>query len=161
VGGYNAANLQAAAQILQAAGLHNLGAGPGQPPHARALGMSAAAHILQQAGLGMPGLGAYAQHLALNPHAALLAAGAAGGGRGIGFGGRGGLMGPHSDMGPGGVAGGGRTGGRLSRRTTDPVAEAERKAQQVRPELGRQLAGSSKCRKSSGTSYCVQDACVI
>lgn len=134
MGGYNAAaNLQAAAQILQAAGLNQLGQGPGQPPHARALGASAAAHILQQAGLGMPGLSAYAQHLALNPHAALLAAGAAGGGRGMGFGGRGGPMGPHGDLGPGGGAGGGggRTGGRLSRRTTDPVAEAERKAQQV------------------------------
>lgn len=108
----NAANLQTAARILQAAGLGQFS--PGMYNVSNPYGAASAAQILQQAGLGLPGLGGLGYPGLGMPHG--------------GSGGRGG--GVHGGMGDNGNNA--RNGGRLSRRTTDPIAEAERKAQQVR-----------------------------
>ncbi|KAJ9515790.1 hypothetical protein QJQ45_008687 [Haematococcus lacustris] len=107
----------AAAQILQAAGLSHLGsclAGVGLG------GFDAStAQLLQQSAMGLANMSAAGRHgLGLPP-----GGGPRGGGPG-GYGGRGGLMGSGE--------GSSRSGGRLSRRTTDPAAEAERKLQQER-----------------------------
>lgn len=105
-----------AAQLIQAAQL-NLGgnAGNAYMPHSIS---AAAAQLLQQAGLSIPSLAGFAPSQA----------GAVQGGR-QGGSGPGDMMG-SSAGGRGGDAGRGGGGGRLSRRTTDPAAEAERKAQQ-------------------------------
>jgi len=118
-----AANLQAAAQILQAAGLNQALGGQGYLPGA--LNTSAAAQILQHAGLGLQGLGLGGLQgvnaAALQAQLGLVNAAAA----------RNNMLARNHMMG-GGVGGdaSNRSGGRLSRRTTDPAAEAERKAQQ-------------------------------
>lgn len=113
-----ASNLAAAAQILQAAGLGNVLGGP--QAYLPGLNSSAAAQILQHAGLGLPGLG-LAGLQGLNAAAIQAQLGMLGAGRG------------PSGMLQGRMladAGHARSGGRLSRRTTDPCAEAERKMQQ-------------------------------
>lgn len=160
--GTNATTLQAAVHILQQAGLglgslQGLGGGPGGGGPAfpfvgtsggayagagsgGALNVAAAAHILQQAGLGgMQGLAGLSSGPSgnMNPmmHANMGRMGPMGGmgGNGPMRGGPGGSsmgmggMGDFGSMGPNG-----RNGGRLSRRTTDPSAEVERKMQQVR-----------------------------
>lgn len=119
------ANLQAAAQILQAAGLnHPLGQQAGFLPGAlNTPSTSAAAQLLQQSGLqGLQGMGmgglTGVNPAALQAQLGMVNAAAARGGM---MAGRHGLGDPANS----------RSGGRLSRRTTDPAAEAERKAQQV------------------------------
>ena len=114
----NAANL-AAAQLLQVAGLGNLGGASGQNYLQHGLNSAAAAQLLQQACMSMP-------H-ALAP----MPSSASGGGLSSSRHGSGTSL-ASLGMGGQGRQEPPRSGGRLSRRNTDPAAEQERRAQQDR-----------------------------
>ncbi|KAG2434876.1 hypothetical protein HYH02_012076 [Chlamydomonas schloesseri] len=126
------ATFGAAGGLAALGALGGLGAGGAGGLGAGGLGANAAAaqQLLQQAMGNMNALSALG-----NMQAAALAAGVGGGRLGGSFGALAGLAAVHGQSGGPGAAGrdaagSSRGGGRLSRRTTDPAAEMERKMQQ-------------------------------